>query len=60
MRIDVVSLEQVKAAVKASKVSDEQEKQVVDMLQSLTKDEGVKIKLDEGENMTSLKACILT
>jgi hypothetical protein len=34
--IDVVNLEQVKAAVKASKVSDEQEKQVFDMLQSLT------------------------
>ena len=47
------------SCLKASKVSDEQEKQVFDMLQSLTKDEGVKIKLDEGENMTSLKACIL-
>ncbi len=59
MQITVTTAESVKAAAKASKVSDTQEAEVLDMLQSLTKDEGIKITLGEGDNLAALKACIL-
>ncbi len=58
MQITVTTLEAVKGAAKASKVSDEQEGQILEMLQTLTKDEGVKIALADGDNLSALKACI--
>ena len=58
MKIEIVTAEHVKAQAKNARVSTEQEKQVLDMLQNLTKDEGVKITLSDGENMSALKKCI--
>lgn len=58
MKIEIVTADQAKAQAKTAKVSTEQEAQVLEMLQNLTRDEGVKIRLDEGENITALKKCI--
>ena len=60
MKIEVVTAEKAKAQVKTAKVSTEQETAVLEMLQNLTKDEGVKVRLDDGENINDLKKCIET
>ena len=58
MKFEVVPIEQAKAQARASRISHEQEAQITDMLQNLTKDDGVRIAMDEGESMGSLKSRI--
>ena len=60
MQITIITAEQAKAQAKTARIPTEQEKQVLDMLQNLTKDEGVRITLSEGDNMAALKKCIET
>jgi hypothetical protein len=58
MKVEIVSIEQAKAQARASRISAEQEAQITDMLQNLTKDDGAKITMDEGESIGSLKSRI--
>ena len=58
MEVEIVPIEQAKAQARASRISAEQEAQITDMLQNLTKDDGVRITMDEGESMGSLKSRI--
>ena len=56
MKVEIIPIEQAKAQARASRISSEQEAQITDMLQNLTKDDGAKIIMDEGESMGSLKS----
>ena len=58
MQTTIISAEQAKAQAKTARVSLEQEKQILDMLQSITKDEGARVALSQGDNITALKKCI--
>lgn len=58
MKVEIVPVEQAKAQARASRISSEQEVQITDMLQNLTKDEGARITVDEGESIGSLKSRI--
>ena len=58
MKVEIIPIEQAKAQARASRISPEQEAQITDMLQNLTKDDGAKIITDEGESMGSLKSRI--
>jgi len=58
MKVEIVPVEQAKAQARASRISSEQEAQITDMLQNLTKDDGVRITMDEGESIGSLKSRI--
>jgi hypothetical protein len=58
MKVEIIPIEQAKAQARASRISSEQEEQITDMLQNLTKDEGAKITVDEGESIGSLKSRI--
>ena len=58
MKVEIIPIEQAKAQARASRISPEQEAQITDMLQNLTKDDGAKIITDEGESIGSLKSRI--
>ena len=58
MKVEIVPIEQAKAQARASRISIAQEAQITDMLQNLTKDDGAKITIDEGESIGSLKSRI--
>ena len=58
MKVEIVPIEQAKAQSRASRISAEQEVQITDMLKNLTKDDGARITMDEGESMGSLKSRI--
>ena len=58
MKVEIIPIEQAKAQARASRISAEQEEQITDMLQNLTKDDGAKITIDDGESLGSLKSRI--
>jgi hypothetical protein len=58
MKVELVPIEQAKAQARASRISAEQEVQITDMLKTLTKDDGARITMDEGESIGSLKSRI--
>ena len=51
MKVEIVPIEQAKAQARASRISSEQEVQITDMLKNLTKDDGARITMDEGERV---------
>ena len=59
MKVEIVPIEQVKVPKREYRVSlPNREVQITDMLKNLTKDDGARITMDEGESMGSLKSRI--
>lgn len=58
MKYQTVPLEQAKSIARAGRIPEETQRQILEMIQSITKDEGVKIDLEQDESITAMKSRI--
>jgi len=58
MKFQTVPLEQAKSLARAGRIPEETQKQILEMIQAMTRDEGVKIDLEPEESITAVKSRI--